>query len=937
VRANRVQAGLVRSFRPRRRGASWLARLAVVAVTIAAVGAVGARPGAAAGAPPTIDVWYGDTQAVGAVGRTQEWANVLGNVHDLDDTVTSLTYSLNGGPARPLTIGGDTHFRLVGWGDFNVEIDRDLLVPGNNSVVLTATDQAGNQTRRTVTLTNTPTRRWPLPTQVDWSGATRPTERVDVVDGLWSVDPGGATVEQPGYDRLLAVGDVTWTDYEVEVPVTVHSFNETEGGIGLFLRWTGHTEHDPHRPGMQPRAGWHPSGALAWYRGLHSHPPRVELAASNETLLAADGSGFRLNEGSTYIFRASVQRTPSGDRYRTTVFPQGQPASAGVTIQGLDTAFTKAAGSVLLLAHRSVVTFGDITVTEIDGEPPPPPPNEAPVAADDEASTAMGDPVIVDVVANDRDSDGSLVRSSVDVVAGPAHGSVSVNPTTGAVRYSPAAGFVGDDAFTYTVDDDDGATSNVATVSVTVSESGPPPSSGLVSDEFSSSTLGAQWEWFDPVGDGTRAATGSHAALSVPAGVSHDLWTGALRAPRLLQDADDTDFEVEVKIDSPVTSAYELQGLVAQQDADDLIRFEVHHDGGSPRVFVATIDDGRASGRANVPAPAGAPYWLRLGRDGDSWTFERSGDGVTWQTITTLNFDLSLSQVGLFVGNHTPAPQHTAEFDYFRVTGGGSPPPPTPTTTTTTTTVPSTTTTTAPSTTTTTRPSTTTTTAPTTTTTTTAPTTTTSTVPTTTTTTTPPPPPPPSSGLVSDEFTSSTFGDHWSWLDPVGDATRSATGSHAALSVPAGVSHDLWTGALRAPRLLQEANDTDFTVEAKIDSSVTSTYQMQGLVVQEGVADLIRFEVHGNGGSTRAFVATVDGGVATGRANVSAPSSGPHWLRLSRDGDTWTFQRSANGTTWQTVTTFSFDLSVEQVGLFVANHTPSPQHTARFDHFRVIE
>jgi hypothetical protein len=47
-----------------------------------------------------------------------------------------------------------------------------------------------------------------------------------------------------------------------------------------------------------------------------------------------------------------------------------------------------------------------------------------------------------------------------------------VNPTTGVITYTPTFGFVGADAFTYTVKDDDGATSNVATVHVNVGGGG---------------------------------------------------------------------------------------------------------------------------------------------------------------------------------------------------------------------------------------------------------------------------------------------------------------------------------------------------------------------------------------------------------------------------------------------------------------------------------
>lgn len=592
-------------------------RLVAVAATASVVAGAVALPASAQGTAPAIDVWYGDVQHVGATGHTQQWANVLGRVTDPDGDVASLTWSLNGGPEQPLTIGDD-HPRLLQPGDFNVEIDRGDLVAGENEVVITATDRAGNEAQRTVTLVHHPGTTWPLPTRVEWAGATRPTDVVDVVDGRWSVTPEGVRNDVSGYDRLLAVGDVTWTDYEIEVPVTVHSLYANDGAVGFFLRWTGHTEAPPHQPGMQPRAGWRPSGALAWYRGLYGHPPRVEISSADEDVLAADQSGFSLTPGQTYLFRASVQRTAQGDRYRMTVVPAGQPEGAGVTVEALDTTFAKANGSALLIAHRAQVTFGDVVVTEVGGEAPPPPANRPPIVVDDVAATTAGTPVVIDVLANDSDPDGALVPSTV-------------------------------------------------TVSVDNDPEPPPSGGGLVSDEFSSASLGSWWSWFDPVGDGSVVATGSHVELSVPAGVSHDLWTGALRAPRLLQAAEDTDFTVEVKVDSAVSSAYQMQGLVVQEDAQNLIRFEVHHDGGSPRFFVATIDGGSASARANRAAPAGAPYWLRIAREGDVWTLSGSGDGVSWTQVASFSFDLSVAQVGLFVGNHTPSPAHTARFDHFRV------------------------------------------------------------------------------------------------------------------------------------------------------------------------------------------------------------------------------------------------------------------------------
>lgn len=77
--------------------------------------------------------------------------------------------------------------------------------------------------------------------------------------------------------------------------------------------------------------------------------------------------------------------------------------------------------------------------------------DDAPRTQPDSASTDEDTPVIVDVLANDTDVDGELVTASVTVVSGPANGTTTVNPDTGAVTYTPGADFNGDDTFTYEV------------------------------------------------------------------------------------------------------------------------------------------------------------------------------------------------------------------------------------------------------------------------------------------------------------------------------------------------------------------------------------------------------------------------------------------------------------------------------------------------------
>ncbi len=93
--------------------------------------------------------------------------------------------------------------------------------------------------------------------------------------------------------------------------------------------------------------------------------------------------------------------------------------------------------------------------------------NDPPVANDDSDTTPEDTPVSTNVVANDTDVDGTVVASAVAIVSGPRNGSV-VNNGNGTVTYTPNANFNGSDSFTYTVKDNGGATSNVATVTINV-------------------------------------------------------------------------------------------------------------------------------------------------------------------------------------------------------------------------------------------------------------------------------------------------------------------------------------------------------------------------------------------------------------------------------------------------------------------------------------
>ena len=113
-----------------------------------------------------------------------------------------------------------------------------------------------------------------------------------------------------------------------------------------------------------------------------------------------------------------------------------------------------------------------------------PQPNRPPVAVNDSATTIAGQPVTVNVLANDSDPDGDAL--TIVGVTTPANGSVVATATT--VTYTPAPRFTGTDTFSYTIDDGHGGTAS-ATVTITV---GAPPNRPPVAVNDAAATTSGQ-------------------------------------------------------------------------------------------------------------------------------------------------------------------------------------------------------------------------------------------------------------------------------------------------------------------------------------------------------------------------------------------------------------------------------------------------------------
>jgi uncharacterized repeat protein (TIGR02543 family) len=321
--------------------------------------------------PTTIDMWYGVDQTFGARGRPQRWLNVLGNTSD-PDGVVSLTYSLNAGPEVPLNLGPDD-FRLDEDGDFNIEIDINdpnlNVLPLQNSVLIRALDIYDNETTLEVMVNYSDSSVWPENDTIDWSSFSSINDVAQVaqiVDGLWTLEGDKIRSIQPGYDRLVSIGDIdpTWGNYEVTVPITVHSIEEIYGPpgggptLGVIVRWQGHTAD-----GNQPSIQWWPTGAMGAYKWRSTYQ-RLEILDLDYT--AVDDSGFELQLGIEYMFKFRVESDANNSIYSLKVWPTSDPEPIDwtlVTTEALSSDQTT--GSVLLVAQFVDASFGEVTIVPL--------------------------------------------------------------------------------------------------------------------------------------------------------------------------------------------------------------------------------------------------------------------------------------------------------------------------------------------------------------------------------------------------------------------------------------------------------------------------------------------------------------------------------------------------------------------------------------------
>ncbi|WP_035734804.1 DUF1349 domain-containing protein, partial [Limnospira platensis] len=141
----------------------------------------------------------------------------------------------------------------------------------------------------------------------------------------------------------------------------------------------------------------------------------------------------------------------------------------------------------------------------------------------------------------------------------------------------------------------------------------------------------------------------AYVELSVPGAT--DMWNRNRSASRLMQPAQNQDFELEIKFAADPALDKQIQGILVEQDDSNWVRFDVFKTNSGLALFAASTRNGGSRSMIRMGVQPGQARHLKVNREGDVWTLNYSPDGVSWTTAGSFTEALQVQQVGLFAGN----------------------------------------------------------------------------------------------------------------------------------------------------------------------------------------------------------------------------------------------------------------------------------------------
>lgn len=189
------------------------------------------------------------------------------------------------------------------------------------------------------------------------------------------------------------------------------------------------------------------------------------------------------------------------------------------------------------------------------------------------------------------------------------------------------------------------------------------------SDQFDVDGLDGKWNISDPVGDGSVVVENGSVELTVAAGVAHDVWKTTIDGLSIDQPITAIDFESKVKFDTIPSLPYQKQGLLLVQDADTYLRLALLHDGSKVRLSAFAFEGNSYKNKVNKIINAQLPFYMRIQRVDDLFTYSYSNDDVNWTVISTFSWQGYPSKLSVFASNAGTDPaEFTASVDFVEIT-----------------------------------------------------------------------------------------------------------------------------------------------------------------------------------------------------------------------------------------------------------------------------
>jgi hypothetical protein len=208
------------------------------------------------------------------------------------------------------------------------------------------------------------------------------------------------------------------------------------------------------------RAGEYVAQLIVNDGAIDSAPDTVLVTSSNTPPVARAGDDQAAVVGDTLQFDGTASSDANDDALAFLWSLSSRPPGSSADLVGSATPtplLTVDAAGVfvvqLIVNDGAIDSVPDTLIVSVD-----PPPNAAPQAQNDVASTDQDTPVAIAVLANDSDPDGDAL--TLVAVTQPAGGAAVIEGAE--IRYLPAAGFSGNDAFDYTVSDGRGGESTAS-------------------------------------------------------------------------------------------------------------------------------------------------------------------------------------------------------------------------------------------------------------------------------------------------------------------------------------------------------------------------------------------------------------------------------------------------------------------------------------------